>query len=94
VVGVDADLLDVRGPVDDIEQEIAERPIPGVDRDKCPAVLAVRRKLLDRTGIVVGDGVHAEGTERLARSAFDLDEQRKLVRARHADHDLAHYHNR
>lgn len=81
VFRVDAHLLDMCGPIDDVEQEIAEGLIGGVDGDKSPALLGVRRKLRDRTWVVVGDSVHTQGAERLPRGPFDLDQPREIVMA-------------
>jgi hypothetical protein len=41
-----------------------------------------------RTGVVVGDGIHAERTKRCSRSPFDLDQQCELVESRSPDYDL------
>jgi len=79
----------MRGLIDDVEQEIPKRSISGIDRDKSPVILSVRRKAPTRTGVVISDGIHAEGTKRCSRSPLDLDQQRKLLEARSPDDDLA-----
>ena len=67
--GCTLDLLDVGSCVDDLDYQIRDRPIVGVDRDKSPPCLGVRCQLLDGARIVVGHQIHAEGTKGLGQAA-------------------------
>jgi hypothetical protein len=44
---MDADLLDVRCAIDEVEQQITNRPILSVHCYECAAALGVPRKVLD-----------------------------------------------
>jgi|KBSMisStaDraftv2_1062788.scaffolds.fasta_scaffold849680_2 hypothetical protein len=82
---VDTHLLDVGGSVDEVDKEVADWPIASVGRHERTTALSIRGKLLDRTGIGVGYEIHAEGSEHLARSSLNLDQQREIVPARSPD---------
>jgi hypothetical protein len=47
VIGMDADLLDVRCAIDEVEQQITNRPILSIRCHECAAALGVPRKVLD-----------------------------------------------
>jgi hypothetical protein len=42
-----AHLLDVGGAVDEVDQEVADRLVVGVDRDECSATVRVWGQFLD-----------------------------------------------
>src|SRR6266516_3033431 len=59
MVRVDADLLDMGGPVNNVEQQIRHRSVVGAQSDQRTAALSVRGQLFDGARIIVGDDVHA-----------------------------------
>ena len=77
---VHAHLLDVSRSVDHVDQEVADRPVVGADRHQRPAAVGIRREILDRTRVVVGDELHPERPERLARGPLDLDQRGEFSR--------------
>ena len=72
IVGVHAHLLDVGGPIDDVEYDVADGPVLGVDRYEGPTTVSVRCQLLDGAGIVIGHHVHPERSEGLTCSPLYL----------------------
>ena len=81
VVGVDADLLDVGCPVEEVEEQVGDGPVVGADRDERPAAGGIGCELLDRAGVVVGHEVHVERPEHLAGGLLDLDEYGQVLGA-------------
>ena len=91
MVGVDADLLDVPGTVDDVEQQIPDGSLVGVSGHKGTAVLSVRRKICNGTRIVVCDEIHAEDSKGLACSRLYRNERGEILAMCGSDrHSLRH----
>jgi hypothetical protein len=85
MIGMDADLFDVAGTVDDVEQQVSDRSSTGSRGHERAAARCVRRELVDRPRLVVGDRVHPERSEELSRGELDLDQHGELLRTRCPD---------
>lgn len=85
VVGVDADLLDVGAAIDDVDDDVANRPSICVDRDPGSALVGVASEDVERQGFVVGDLRHAHLAEASAGATLDLLDRCAVVGPRWSD---------
>jgi len=83
--GSDADLLDVGAPIDNLAEEVADRPIGCVDRNPRAAGPNERLKLGDGQRLVSGNLGHVDRGKRTARITFDLAQGFDFARSRPSD---------
>jgi hypothetical protein len=71
VFRLDADLFDVREPVDLIDEQVANRSVILIDRNPAAPGVHILDELFDRPWFIVGNVVQSDAAELLTGAAFD-----------------------
>ena len=85
MIGTDVQLLDVGVPIDFVHKDEAHRLIRGIDCNPTPPLGRVLRQLVDRSWLIIRDGVQAHRSELLSGQPFDLLKSRTVLTARCTD---------
>jgi hypothetical protein len=89
--GVHGDLLNVGVAVDDVSEQVGDRPIRFVCDDPGTPVLLKDGQGGDKHGFIVCDGMHTQFSERRAGGPLRLAKRREVMEASRSDHaDLLH----
>jgi hypothetical protein len=85
-------LFYVAAAVDDVHDDVADRPVGVVDGNPCPPVVRIAGKDLDRSRLVVRNMIQPVVSVPLARGPLDVAQEGQVLAKSRTDPRRAHTH--